>query len=85
MDDGELDMIPAPRSTWLHSGMALLPSVGSTKPPGHPEVWLTHCSSWDMITLEFGWCLENKAVCMEMLMGLRDGDEKNSSQLIWAG
>lgn len=75
MDNEELDMIPACKSTWLHSGIALQPFVVSTKSSGHSGT----------TTLEFGWCLENKAVCMEMLMRLRKGDEKNSSQLIQAG
>lgn len=54
MGDEGLDVIPATRSTWLHSGMALLPFVVSTKPPGHSEGWLTHCSCWDILTLESG-------------------------------
>lgn len=57
-DNEELDMIPAPRNTWLHSGMALLPSVVSTKPAVRSEGWLTRCSSWNTLTLEFGVVLQ---------------------------
>lgn len=82
MDSGELDTIPAPRSTWLYSGMALLPSVVSTKPAGHSEGWLTIAVAG---TLELGWCLGNKAVFVEMHMALRKGDETNFLTLVRAG